>query len=105
MGPYSKDVTKGTTDCEKLHVGGYKRVPRYCATHHLYFILIMYVDTAVAPRPAPPVKKDIKPSYWCVLCRENGALEIYSLPDFKLAFCVRNFAVAPKVLMDSGTIG
>lgn len=53
----------------------------------------------------PSIKKVVKPTYWCVLCRENGALEIYSLPDFKLAFCVRNFAVAPKVLMDSGTIG
>lgn len=51
------------------------------------------------------VKKDIKPTYWCVLCRENGALEIYTVPDFKLAFCVRNFAVAPKVLVDSGTTG
>ena len=50
-------------------------------------------------------KTDIKPSYWCVLCRENGALEIYSVPDFKLVFCVRNFAVAPKVLVDSGATG
>ena len=69
-----------------------------------YFILI-YIATHSTSRSTPAVKKDIKPTYWCVLCRENGALEIYSLPDFKLAFCVRNFAVAPKVLMDSGTVG
>lgn len=53
----------------------------------------------------PSTRTDIKPSFWCVVCRQNGALEIYSVPEFKLVFCVRNFAFAPKVLVDSGSIG
>lgn len=43
-------------------------------------------------------------TYWCALCRQNGALEIYTLPDFQVVFFVRNFASAPKVLIDSGTL-
>jgi len=39
-------------------------------------------------------------SYWCTLCRENGALEIYSLPDFNLTFTASKFEDAPKVLID-----
>ncbi|KAL5021877.1 hypothetical protein ScPMuIL_001032 [Solemya velum] len=44
---------------------------------------------------------EIKPSYWALLCRENGALEIYSLPDFKMCYCVQNFPMSSKVLIDS----
>ncbi|XP_072014167.1 cleavage and polyadenylation specificity factor subunit 1-like isoform X2 [Amphiura filiformis] len=45
-----------------------------------------------------------EPTYWCTVCRENGLLEIYSLPDFNLAFVVRNFPMAQKVLVDSGHV-
>ena len=81
----------------------------YTHAAHCHFRLMCYKSNhffrTVASRFAPAVKKDIKPTYWCALCRENGALEIYSVPDFKLAFCVRNFAFAPKVLVDSGSTG
>nr|XP_054773203.1 cleavage and polyadenylation specificity factor subunit 1-like [Lytechinus pictus] len=42
-------------------------------------------------------------TYWCVFCRENGQLEMYSLPDMVLAFLVKNFPMASKVLVDSGS--
>ena len=41
-------------------------------------------------------------TYWCLICRENGCLEIYSLPEFKLVFSSNNFENAPKVLNDCG---
>ncbi|XP_071785220.1 cleavage and polyadenylation specificity factor subunit 1-like isoform X1 [Asterias amurensis] len=42
-----------------------------------------------------------QPTYWSVICRDNGLMEIYSLPDFNLMFLVRNFPMAQKVLVDS----
>ena len=44
----------------------------------------------------------MKPTWWCVACRDNGIMEIYTLPDFKLVFLVKNFNMAPRVLVDSG---
>lgn len=41
-------------------------------------------------------------SYWCFICRSNGILEIYSVPDFKLVYVCNDFENAPKVLCDSG---
>ena len=45
----------------------------------------------------------MNPTWWCVICRDNGVLEIYTLPDFKLVFLVKNFNMAPRVLVDSGS--
>ena len=45
----------------------------------------------------------VKPTWWCVVCRDNGVMEIYTLPDFKLVFLVKNFNMAPRVLVDSGS--
>lgn len=45
----------------------------------------------------------VKPTWWCVACRDNGVMEIYTLPDFKLVFLVKNFNMAPRVLVDSGS--
>ncbi|CAG2173415.1 unnamed protein product [Oppiella nova] len=42
-----------------------------------------------------------EPTYWLFLVRENGVLEIYSLPTFKLSYLVKNFPMGPKVLVDS----
>ena len=44
------------------------------------------------------------PTHWVILCREEGSLEFYKVPTFKLVFCVRNFSSAPKTLMDSGPV-
>jgi cleavage and polyadenylation specificity factor subunit 1 len=43
----------------------------------------------------------IKPTYWLLLARENGTLEIYSLPECRLNFLVRNVATGPRVLADN----
>ena len=36
-------------------------------------------------------QKEIRPSYWLVGVRDNGDLEIYTLPDFKLSYAIKNF--------------
>ncbi|XP_022664949.1 cleavage and polyadenylation specificity factor subunit 1-like isoform X2 [Varroa destructor] len=45
------------------------------------------------------------PTYWVFLARENGALEIYSLPDYKLCYFVKNFPLANKVLQNASLLG
>ncbi|XP_017784844.1 PREDICTED: cleavage and polyadenylation specificity factor subunit 1 isoform X1 [Nicrophorus vespilloides] len=42
-----------------------------------------------------------KPTYWLFVVRENSNLEIYSVPEFKLCFIVRNLCFGYKVLVDS----
>uniref|UniRef100_T1J479 Cleavage and polyadenylation specificity factor subunit 1 n=1 Tax=Strigamia maritima TaxID=126957 RepID=T1J479_STRMM len=44
---------------------------------------------------------EITPTYWLVVVRDNGILEIYSLDDFKLVYLVKNFPMGFKVLVDS----
>ncbi|KAF4518485.1 hypothetical protein B566_EDAN006490 [Ephemera danica] len=43
----------------------------------------------------------VKPTYWLLLARENGTMEIYSLPECRLNFLVRNVASGPRVLADN----
>ncbi|XP_015127450.1 cleavage and polyadenylation specificity factor subunit 1 [Diachasma alloeum] len=45
--------------------------------------------------------QDIKPTYWLLVYRDNGTLEIYSLPDLKLSYLIRNFGFGQHVLHDS----
>ena len=40
-------------------------------------------------------------TYWCLALRENGSLEIMSLPDFTLKYLIPNFYLAPNVLTDA----
>ncbi|XP_015426860.1 PREDICTED: cleavage and polyadenylation specificity factor subunit 1 [Myotis davidii] len=54
----------------------------------------------------PPTDRDptpfrAEPTHWCLLVRENGTLEIYQLPDWRLVFLVKNFPVGQRVLVDS----
>ncbi|KAL8570429.1 hypothetical protein ACOMHN_034464 [Nucella lapillus] len=42
-----------------------------------------------------------EPTYWGIVARENGALEIYSLPDFTLCFYVKSFPMGAKLIVDS----
>ncbi|KAG1650025.1 Cleavage and polyadenylation specificity factor subunit 1 [Nymphon striatum] len=63
-----------------------------------------------------PIKEteseEIKESHWLVVCRQNGVLQVltsiflllYSLPDMKMVYVVRNFSLGYKVLVDSITI-
>jgi len=37
-------------------------------------------------------------SHWLAICRDNGALEIYTLPDLQLRMSVVDFASSPRVL-------
>ncbi|KAM9292267.1 cleavage and polyadenylation specificity factor subunit 1 isoform 1-T1 [Gastrophryne carolinensis] len=52
-----------------------------------------------AERDAPHYR--IEPTHWTVLVRENGTMEIYQLPDWRLVFLVKNFPMGQKVLVDS----
>ncbi|XP_054972070.1 cleavage and polyadenylation specificity factor subunit 1 isoform X2 [Pan paniscus] len=54
----------------------------------------------------PPADRDpapfrAEPTHWCLLVRENGTMEIYQLPDWRLVFLVKNFPVGQRVLVDS----
>lgn len=54
----------------------------------------------------PPADRDpapfrVDPTHWCLLVRENGTMEIYQLPDWRLVFLVKNFPVGQRVLVDS----
>ncbi|XP_039280662.1 cleavage and polyadenylation specificity factor subunit 1 isoform X2 [Nilaparvata lugens] len=61
--------------------------------------------------PDKPVKKkipwwqkflmEVRPTYWLLLTRDNGHLEMYSLPDLKLNYLVSNVCAGFKVLTDS----
>ncbi|XP_053401547.1 cleavage and polyadenylation specificity factor subunit 1-like [Mercenaria mercenaria] len=48
-------------------------------------------------------KKEVRISYWLAVARENGSLEILSLPDFKIAYYVKTFPIGQKVLVDTGS--
>nr|XP_021544417.1 cleavage and polyadenylation specificity factor subunit 1 [Neomonachus schauinslandi] len=52
-----------------------------------------------ADRDPTPFRAD--PTHWCLLVRENGTMEIYQLPDWRLVFLVKNFPVGQRVLVDS----
>ncbi|KAG8038870.1 hypothetical protein G9C98_003177 [Cotesia typhae] len=60
--------------------------------------------------PEPATKKnpwwqkymqEIKPTYWLLVYRDSGTLEIYSLPDLHLSYLIRNFGLGQSVLHDS----
>lgn len=41
------------------------------------------------------------PTFWLFIVRENGVLEIYNLPEFKLVYLVKNFPIGLRILVDS----
>lgn len=43
----------------------------------------------------------VKPSYWLFVTRENGNLEIYSVPDLKLMYMITDVGSGNKVLTDA----
>ncbi|XP_041783632.1 cleavage and polyadenylation specificity factor subunit 1 [Anopheles merus] len=45
--------------------------------------------------------QQVKPTYWLFAARDNGTLEIYSMPDLKLVYLVTNVGNGNKVLSDS----
>ncbi|XP_030026309.2 cleavage and polyadenylation specificity factor subunit 1 [Manduca sexta] len=44
---------------------------------------------------------DVKPTYWLFCVRTNGNLEIYSLPEMRLSFLVRDACGGHRILADS----
>ncbi|XP_048576873.1 cleavage and polyadenylation specificity factor subunit 1 isoform X2 [Nematostella vectensis] len=60
---------------------------------------------AESATPVEVFEEPLQPSYWCLVCRENGVMEIYSLPGFTRVFFVKNFSKAPRVIVDSGDSG
>ena len=61
------------------------------------------------PQDAPTKKQpwwqkhlqEIKPTYWLLVYRDSGTLEIYSLPDLRLSYLIRNFGYGQYILHDS----
>ncbi|XP_066599377.1 cleavage and polyadenylation specificity factor subunit 1 [Prorops nasuta] len=78
---------------------------------------LLYGDAPAFQMPMPPqvkatetIKKvpwwqkhlqEVKPTYWLLVYRESGTLEIYSLPDLHLSYLIRNFGFGQYVLHDS----
>ncbi|KAM9386109.1 cleavage and polyadenylation specificity factor subunit 1 isoform 2-T2 [Pholidichthys leucotaenia] len=58
---------------------------------------------APAPSTSEGVTSKAEPSHWCMIIRENGVMEIYQLPDWRLVFLVKNFPVGQRVLVDSSS--
>lgn len=44
-----------------------------------------------------------EPTHWCMIIRENGVMEMYQLPEWRLVFLVKNFPVGQRVLVDSSS--
>ncbi|CAH0380574.1 unnamed protein product [Bemisia tabaci] len=44
---------------------------------------------------------ELKPTYWLVLARQNGLLEIYSVPDFKFCYAIVDGDNGSQVMKDS----
>ncbi|XP_022837333.1 cleavage and polyadenylation specificity factor subunit 1 [Spodoptera litura] len=44
---------------------------------------------------------EVKPTYWLFVLRLNGNLEIYSLPEMRLSFLVRDACAGNRILADS----
>ncbi|KAK3787111.1 hypothetical protein RRG08_030274 [Elysia crispata] len=51
---------------------------------------------------ALPKTREIKMTSWLLISRENGALEIYTLPECKLVYTVKSFPLGQRTLVDSG---
>lgn len=45
--------------------------------------------------------QELKPTYWLLVYRDSGTLEIYSLPDLRLSYLIKNFGFGQQVLHDS----
>ncbi|XP_028164475.1 cleavage and polyadenylation specificity factor subunit 1-like [Ostrinia furnacalis] len=44
---------------------------------------------------------EVKPTYWLFVIRRNGNLELYSLPEMRLSFLVRDACAGHRILADS----
>ncbi|XP_014213908.1 cleavage and polyadenylation specificity factor subunit 1 [Copidosoma floridanum] len=78
---------------------------------------LLYGDNSAFQMPAPPNPKqpeatkktpwwqqylqEIRPTYWLFIYRDSGTLEVYSLPDIRLSYLVKNFGFGQNVLHDS----
>uniref|UniRef100_A0A4W6BU51 Cleavage and polyadenylation specificity factor subunit 1 n=1 Tax=Lates calcarifer TaxID=8187 RepID=A0A4W6BU51_LATCA len=60
-------------------------------------------SAAPAPSGSEGSSSKAEPTHWCIIIRENGVMEIYQLPDWRLVFLVKNFPVGQRVLVDSSS--
>ncbi|CAL8295435.1 unnamed protein product [Merluccius merluccius] len=60
-------------------------------------------SSASAPAGSEGSLGKAEPTHWCMIVRENGVMEIYQLPDWRLVFLVKNFPVGQRVLVDSSS--
>uniref|UniRef100_A0A8C5DHV7 Cleavage and polyadenylation specificity factor subunit 1 n=1 Tax=Gouania willdenowi TaxID=441366 RepID=A0A8C5DHV7_GOUWI len=58
---------------------------------------------ATAPSGSEGSTTKTEPTSWCMVVRENGVMEIYQLPEWRLVFLVKNFPVGQRVLVDSSS--
>uniref|UniRef100_A0A8D0CIQ8 Cleavage and polyadenylation specificity factor subunit 1 n=1 Tax=Scleropages formosus TaxID=113540 RepID=A0A8D0CIQ8_SCLFO len=60
-------------------------------------------STTVTQPRADGTPSKAEPTHWCMMVRENGVMEIYQLPEWRLVFLVKNFPVGQRVLVDSSS--
>ncbi len=60
----------------------------------------VFFETMI-PRTSSQDPNDLNPTHWVAIARENGLLEIFQLPDFKLVYMIRKFPYSYKTLMDT----
>ncbi|XP_055081230.1 cleavage and polyadenylation specificity factor subunit 1 [Periophthalmus magnuspinnatus] len=56
-----------------------------------------------APGASEESSAKVEPTHWCMIIRDNGVMEMYQLPDWRLVFLVKNFPVGQRVLVDSSS--
>ncbi|RWS15284.1 cleavage and polyadenylation specificity factor subunit 1-like protein [Dinothrombium tinctorium] len=58
-------------------------------------------DDFKEPQAMIPVITEKSSTYWLFIVRDNGVLEVYTLPDYRLVYYVKNFPMGAKVLVDN----
>ncbi|KAK6623006.1 hypothetical protein RUM43_008858 [Polyplax serrata] len=91
----SKNMKKEADDEDEMLYGG----------SEVKFQLLPVTNTSTESPARPFVRwkkysQEIKPNYWMFLLRENGTLDIYSLPDFRPSFQIRRLGQGQRVLYD-----
>ncbi|XP_055533699.1 cleavage and polyadenylation specificity factor subunit 1 [Wyeomyia smithii] len=109
------DVTKGGSSSYSSGFGYMKPEPHMKIEDEedlLYgetgrsFKMTSMADMAIETKKKNPdfwrkFMQPVKPTYWLFAVRDNGNLEIYSMPDLKLVYLITNVGNGNKVLSDS----
>jgi len=66
---------------------------------------IFNTNTTQTSRSSVQIDMETGPTYWCIIYRHDGALEIFSLPHFEQRFFAPHFDLLPSLVWDKPTGG